>query len=221
MDLARELRALAERVDWPPTPALRLELAPRRRSGRRLAVALALVLAAVAVAFAVPQSRAALLRLLHLGAVTVQVVGTLPPAQERPLGADLGPVISAARARQLLPGLLLPPLPVEPTLHSRGGPAVALVFALDGKPVLLSEYGYGAGFVKKIALGSTGVESTDVNGATAFWISGQQHDVFFPGTSPRLAGNVLVWQRGAVTYRLEGTLSKREALELARSLRHV
>ena len=35
-----------------------------------------------------------------------------------------------------------------------------------------------------------------------------------------VAGNVLVWERGSVTYRLEGTLSKSAALELARSLRH-
>lgn len=222
MDLARELSALAAHVEWPETPALRLELAPRRSRARRpLALALAAILVAAAVAFAVPQSRAALLRFFHLGAVTIQVVDTLPAAEERPLGADLGPVISLARAKQALPGLLLPPLEEQPPLHTKGGPTVALVFELDGKPVLLSEYGYGAGFINKIASGTTGIESTNVNGATAFWISGPQHDVFFPGTSPRLAGNVLVWERGSVTYRLEGTLGRSAALRLARALRHV
>jgi hypothetical protein len=220
MDLARELSALAAHVEWPETPALRLELAPRRRARRPLAVALAALLFAVAVAFAVPQSRAALLRFFHLGAVTIQVVDRLPAAQERPLGADLGPVVSLARAKHVLPGLLLPPLAAPPPLHTKGGAAIALVFELDGKPVLLSEYGYGAGFIKKIAGGATGIEPASVNGAMAFWLSGPQHDVFFPGTSPRLAGNVLVWERGAVTYRLEGTLDKSAALRLARELRH-
>jgi hypothetical protein len=221
MDLARELSALAEQVEWPATPVLRpaLAAAPRRR--RRLAAALVLAgLLALAVAFAVPQSRAAILRFLHLGAVTIQVVDKLPAAQERPLGAGLGPVITPADAKTLLPELLLPPLSSQPPLHHPGGAAVALVFELDGRPVLLSEYGYGAGFIKKLVSDATGIEWTDVDGATAAWISGASHNVYFPGTTPRLAGNVLVWERGSVTYRLEGTLTRSAALELARSLRH-
>jgi hypothetical protein len=222
MDLARELSALAAHVEWPATPELRLalELAPRRRSRVIAAVAVAALLA-LAVAFAVPQSRAAILRFFHLGAVTIQVVDKLPAAEERPLSAGLGPVISRADAKALLPGLLLPPLAIQPPLHRPGGPAIALVFQLDGRPVLLSEYGYGGGFIKKLVSGATRVEWTYVDGAMAAWISGASHDFFFPGTSPRLAGNVLVWERGSVTYRLEGTLTKSAALELARSLRHL
>ena len=224
MDLARELSALAAHVEWPATPELRLSLegVPRRRSRRAVfaAVALAAVLA-VGVAFAVPQSRAALLRFLHLGAVTIMVVDELPAAQERPLTAGLGPVISRADAEALVPDLLLPALAPEPPLHSLGGATVSLVFELDGKPVLLSEYGYGAGFIKKVVSGAGSVEFTSVDGATAAWIPGP-HNLYLPGTAPRLAGNVLVWERGSVTYRLEGpTLSRSAALELARSLRHV
>ncbi len=221
MDLARELTRLAEHVEWPATPALRPVLEPRR-DRRRLALAAALAaLLALAVAFAVPQSRAAILRFFHLGAVTIQVVDTLPPAQERPLGADLGPVVTLAEAKQLVRGLLLPQLAPEPVLHRPGGAAVALVFQFGGKPVLLSEYGYGSGFIKKMTGGASHVEPTTVDGATAVWISGTAHDVFFPGTTPRLAGNVLVWESGSVTYRLEGTLTESAALELARSLRRV
>ena len=223
MDLARELSALAAHVEWPATPELRLSLepAPRRRSRRALFAAVALaVLLGVGVAFAVPQSRAAILRFLHLGAVTVRIVDTLPPAQERPLSVGLGPVISLADAKRLVPDLLLPPLATRPSLHGAGGNAVALVFKVDGKPVLLGEYAYGPYLIKKIAGGATGVEWLDFDGAPALWISGAGHNVYFPGTSARLAGNVLVWERGSVTYRLEGTLSKSAALELARSLRH-
>src|SRR5258708_36086623 len=125
MDLARELRALAEHVEWPATPELQLELTPRR-SRRRPALALAFpVVLAIAVAFAVPQSRAAILRLFHLGAVTVRVVDTLPPAQERPLSAGLGSVISLAEAKRLVPDLLRPSLPAPPPLRALGGDAAA------------------------------------------------------------------------------------------------
>src|SRR5712691_6181625 len=197
MDLARELSALAAHVEWPATPELRLSLEPAPRGRSRRAVF-------AGVAFAVPQSRAAILRFFHLGAVRIQVVGKLPAAQERPLTAGLGPVISRADAKTRLPGLLLPRLVPEPPLHSPGGPTVSLVFESGGEPVLLSEYGYGAGFLKKfVANGGRGVEFTDVGGAPGAWIPGG-HDVFVPGTTPRLAGNVLVWERGAVTYRLEG-----------------
>src|SRR5690349_1909994 len=91
MDLARELTRLD--VDWPVTPELRLDLAPRRRRWWIVAVALAAVLA-IATAFAVPQSRGAILRFFHLGAAHVEVVDTLPPAEQRPLEEGLGQVVS-------------------------------------------------------------------------------------------------------------------------------
>ena len=151
MDLARELSALAAHVEWPATPELRLSLepVPRRRSRRAVFAAVAFAaLLAVGVAFAVPQSRAAILRFFHLGAVTIQIVDRLPAAQERPLTAGLGPVIGRAEAKQLIPDLLLPALTPPPLLHSPGSATIALVFELDGEPVLLSEFGYGGGFIK-------------------------------------------------------------------------
>ena len=118
MDLERELRGLA--VAWPETPELRLELAARVRSRRPLllAVAVALVVAALAAAVAVPQSRGAILRFLHLGGVTVEVVDTLPSAQERPLAAGLGPVVTTAEARRRLGAapLLAPGVAPRPLL---------------------------------------------------------------------------------------------------------
>src|SRR5260221_14559124 len=140
MDLAGELTRLAEHVEWPATPALRPVLEPRRDL-RRLALAVALAaLLALAVAFAVPQSRAAILRFFHLGAVTIQVVDTLPPAQERPLGADLGPVVTLAEAKRLVRGLLLPQLAPEPVPHRPAGAAAPLVFQAGAKPGRLSGY---------------------------------------------------------------------------------
>src|SRR5919201_3159276 len=109
-----ELRTLE--IAWPETPAFRLDFPPRRRARWPLAVAVAL--AAVAAAFAVPQSRGAILRFLHLGAVTIERVGRLPAAEERPLGAGLGPVVTPAVASaQLGRPLLIPDLHPLPPLH--------------------------------------------------------------------------------------------------------
>ena len=78
-----------------------------------------------------PQSRGAILRFLHLGGETIEFVDTLPPAEERPLTAGLGPVVSLAKARELVPGLALPPLAEQPQLH-QSGTVVSLVFRQDG-----------------------------------------------------------------------------------------
>ncbi len=90
MDLERELSALE--VAWPETPVFRLAL-PERRRRRWPVVAVALAAAiAIAAAFAVPSSRGAILRFLHLRGVVIERVERLPAAQERPLGAGLGAV---------------------------------------------------------------------------------------------------------------------------------
>jgi hypothetical protein len=218
MDLARELRRLE--VEWPQTPELGAELAPRRRSRRRLLViALAVLVVAVAAALAVPQSRGAILRFLHLGAVTIERVDTLPPAEDRPLEAGLGPVVTQQQASQAVRRLLLP-RGAPPRLHRTFGNAISMVLTWKGEPVLLSELG-DIIFFKKAASGGTDVEPVRVDGHYGVWLHGARHDVFFPGTSPRLAGDTLVWFDGeATTYRIEGrSLTLDAALELARSLR--
>ena len=218
MELESELTALAAEIEWPQTPALRPELAPRARhrwGDRRLAlaVAAALAAAALAAAFAVPQSRGAILRFLGLGAVHVEFVERLPAAQERPLAEGLGPTISAAVARDVLGR---PPLlpPVASALHAQAG-IVSLLFLHDGNPVLLSEIGRDGRLLKKIATTTTSTRWQRVGNDPAIWIA-DRHVVVFPHAAPRLAGHVLVWQHGKLTLRLEGAhLSLRDALRLA------
>jgi hypothetical protein len=221
MDLERELRALE--LAWPRTPELRLELgARRRRSLRPWLIAVALLLVALVAAFAVPQSRGAILRFLHLGGVTIELVHQLPAARDRPLGAYLGELATQAQAeRALRHPLRVPPVEPLPPLHLDQG-AVSLVFLDRGRPVLLSEIGYSDPVILKKAIGgSTSIRGVSVEGGPGFWISGSQHVFMFPGAPPRLAGNVLLWQAHGLTLRLEGRgLTQARAVELAGLLRN-
>jgi hypothetical protein len=222
MNLEPELRALATEIAWPETPPLRPQFEPRRRQLRRpLLVAVAAGLSALAVAFAVPQSRAAILRFLHLGAVTIQFVDRLPAAQERPLGAHLGRTVPLATARGALQDkLLLPPLTPPPPLHESEG-IISMLFRYHGETVLLSEiYIHGNGLLKKLYGLGTHVTPVLVGRDPGVWISGAPHVHVFPSAPPRLAHNVLIWQNGALTLRLEGrALTKATAETLARALR--
>jgi len=220
-DLEQTLRALAAEIEWPEMPDLagRLELEPsgRRRRRRLVLVAIAAALLAIAIAFAVPPARSSILRFLHLGGVTVERVSVLPPAEERPLAADLGGPVSAARARAILGGpFRVPPVAGAPTLHERDGTVSALL--ADRGPVLLTETAF-TGLMKKLSATSE-VESVQVApGIAGLWIAGPAHVFYGPDLPPRLAANVLLWEQGGVTYRLEGrSLTKERALELARAI---
>lgn len=221
MELERELKTLAGEIAWPPPPSDRPSLEPRRgHFPRQLLVTAAVVVVAVAAAFAVPQSRAAILRFLHLGGVTIQFVDTLPAVQEQSLAATLGPTLSTSEARGLLGGtLLLPSTSTAPPLHANGQ-IVSLLFLNRGQPILVSEAHTGSAiFLKKLASLNTTATTVRVATDPGLWLSGAPHVVFFPGAPPRLAGNVLLWQHGPLTLRLESrNLTESQAIEVARSL---
>jgi hypothetical protein len=208
--MERELAAL--QVEWPATPdvASRLELAPRR-SRRWVAVAAIAIAVAIGAAFAVPQSRSAILRFLHLRGVSVEQVETLPLAEQRPLAAALGPVVGDAEAQRVLGAPFLPRR--HGTLYDRGG----FVSTLLSGPVLLTEFG-APEMLKKFA--EARVEWIEVApGVQGIWLAGPRHVVLFPGLPPRYAGNVLVWADDRVTYRLEGhSLDRDSAVLLAREI---
>jgi hypothetical protein len=204
LDLERELSGLS--VVWPETPAFAFAV-ERRRARWPFVVAVALV--AVAAAFAVPQSRGAILRFLDLGGVTIERVDVLPPAQERSLAAGLGPVVTRAQAARVLGR---PPLvPADVPLHLNAG-VVSLLLEVHGRPVLLSEVrSQGPALLHKLVGGQTDVEPVP-HGA---WLSGAPHVFLFPGASPRLAGDTLLVERGGLLLRIEGpALTKSEALRI-------
>ena len=223
--LERALTALGAEVEWPETPSVVLRLdaaAPRARVWwRPVVVACAAAALAVAVAFAVPPARSAILDFFGLGGVTVERVSTLPAAEERPLAADLGAPITPEAAELVLGApVVLPESRGRIRLYQRGG-TVSAIFATP-EPVLVSEFrpGFDASVVKKLAGMTSTVEWVPITDQVqGLWIAGDEHVVFWAETPPRLAGNVLVWERDGITYRLEGkTLTKERALELARDM---
>jgi hypothetical protein len=64
-----------------------------------------------------------------------------------------------------------------------------------------------------------------VHGEAAYWVTGEHWLIFYDstgreqvGSSRFIGGNVLIWQRGDVTYRLETDLPLEEAVRIAESI---
>jgi len=181
-ELEARLRALAADVEWPPTPdlerAVRARPAARAPAGRsrrrRLLAALlaALVLLPAAGAVAFPRARADVLEWLGLRNVTVRRVPAPPPAARPELEADLGRLVTLARAERAagfaaaLPAALGPPDRVR-----LGARRISLVYApRPGLPPLAgvdaglivteSRGGIRGQYLRKLLLGGTDVEGS-------------------------------------------------------------
>ena len=240
-ELELQLRDLGRSLAYPQTPDLaggvRARLAERPRPWWRartrrhgLAIALAVLAVAVAAVMAVPPARTSILRLLRIGSATVERVETLPPARERPLTAGLGRAVPIDEGARLAGFRMLLPPPGErvESLYVRDRVQSALFDVPGAGPVLLTEIA-GSGqfdFAKKFSAPRTSIEEVSINGAFGIWMTGARHVVTFEDRSgrvqqftTRLAGNVLLWTRGDLTLRLEGELTKEQAVELAESVR--
>jgi hypothetical protein len=241
-ELEHLLVELGRTMREPEPPAVARRAAGRLRRERvrprwprvRLAVAVALVAGAVAAVAAVEPARTSILRFFHLGGVTVERVEkpNLPPVSPRgPLAP--GREVSLARARGSVSfPVLVPeryPSPSHVLLYRSDPPGgqVSLVYGSLERPRLLVTEFLGMrveGVFDKKAGRRTSVEQVQVGGAPGIWLGGAKHQFSFldgDGTTrtyeTRLAGNTLVWERGALTLRLEGDLSKPAAIRLARS----
>ena len=100
--------------------------------------------------------------------------------------------------------------------------------AQTGVGVLITEVrgSFDAQFIGKFAGANTKVEQLTVNGVSGVWIEGAPHQLFYrrlngeivPDTL-RLAGNVLLWNDGAILLRIEAEIPKDAALRIAASMR--
>jgi hypothetical protein len=216
---------------------------------RRLAVVgLAAVLLAAAVLVASPGTREAVARRLGLRGVGIELGGPPPPTvTTRPgerLDLGLGQRVTLEEARRrvgfpvLVPGAagFRQPAAVYVNEAVPVGGRVDLVYrARPGLPaspftdvgLLVTEFrGQPTpDFIKKVARAGL-VEEVTVDGQPGYWFSGEPHFFTYLDATgqvrdeqTRLAGNTLIWQRGDLTLRIEGEISRQEALALARSMR--
>ena len=239
-ELEQELLALGRALDVPQAPdlvpAVLSGIATRRlRPGRRRVVLVlaALALAALVASLAIPDARSALLRFLQIGGARIELVDELPVVSPSPAELELmlGQRVSIDEARSSASFELLE-LDDEPDavyLGDRGS-----VWFLYGRPdaarLLVAqtpELEVDEPFIlKKLAASGTSVEPLTVRGEPAYFLSGAPHVVMlldeFGVTYPesaRLAQDVLVWEENGRTIRLEGDLTRDDALEIAEALR--
>ncbi|MDP9482633.1 MAG: hypothetical protein M3P84_05350, partial [Chloroflexota bacterium] len=99
-----------------------------------------------------------------------------------------------------------------------GRPVAIIVMEFPG---LLDE-----GYLKKIVEPGTTIQTQTVNGHEGFWIAGAPHELFYVDPNQaaahdviRIVGNVLAWNDGDLTFRIEGARDLATALRIAESVR--
>jgi hypothetical protein len=244
-DLEQRLLTLGAALEVPPAPDLaatlpsllrdrraatvRARLIPSAvRPRRALALALAAILLLAGAAMAVTATRHAILRVLGLRGVQIERVPTLPRVPPSPAGrgARLGlgariPFADARHAAQFTALLPARPVPVYLAQDVPGGRISMLI-----GPAMVTEF-RGSSFpvVYKLVGQGTRLRQLRFDGGPAVYLTGAPHEVLFQTADGsvqsdrvRLAGNVLLWQHGPVTVRIEGTHSLAQALKVARSV---
>jgi hypothetical protein len=229
LELGQAIEPLARR--GPPGWSL-------RRRGRPFVLALVAL-----IALTVSTVAAAVLGLPGLRFEFVPTAPT-PNVEADPthLRASLGIPTTLADAQSkvdftiLVPASLGPPDDVFLGSTNRARGRVVLLYRGTGSPVLTGDIAFlviefaGAldtGFdTKWISSGDTHVVPVETNGAQGFWFSGAPHVYEYlneiagiNGPTRRQVGDVLVWERAGVVYRIESPLGMEKTRDIAATLR--
>ena len=233
------LRDLAGRLDYPPerdlVPSVAARLRPRRNLWRRSPVLLAAVL--------VLGGTAAVATGLIIRGVEIRrtPTPTVAPAPRTIEDLALGEPIALQKARRAVdfgvavPSVLGPPDLVFLGTEPAGGRVTllyrpradlprdattdigALLTVFRGRP--------DHDLLRKEVGPDTHLRFVRVGQAQGIWITGAPHTLVFLDDegepfpdSARLAGNVLLWEVGDLTYRLEADVDLDRALAIARSI---
>jgi hypothetical protein len=162
------------------------------------------------VALAVPPARSAILDFFGIGGVEIRRVETLPrlPAER----AAPGVRVPLDEARDSVVFDVVAPEGYRSVYLADG----IVTFVWPDR--LLMELRGDEPLLKKVLEQDSTIAWLDVDGYPGVWIEGPPHGLYLPGGDARLAGNVLIWVRDGVTFRLEGDLTRERALELAGTL---
>lgn len=233
--------------DLAPVIRLRIKPARSWTESRwAMAAALAIVVLAALLAYTPSRDVIADWLNLHVRLQRANTLPTPSPLPPGPLGQRLGlggrTTLDAARAqvtwKVLVPGSLGDPDEVYLQSPTFGPPQgeVTLVYATrpgiatsgqTGVAALITEARgrWNSQFFGKIVGPDTTIEEVTVGGHPGLWISGQPHTFFFIDDAGnvrdetlRLATNTLVVDFGGTVIRIEGDLTKAQALEIALSL---
>jgi hypothetical protein len=216
-----------------------------RRAWQPVAAAIALVLTVfIGSLVAFPTVRETVADWLGLRGIGITIVPSLSPLPTRHGALALGAPMSLEQARATVDWPIL--VPDDPALGPPdevyvdrtvlGGGAVSLVWsARPGYPAASTT---GAGllitelkariderYFQKVLGPGTTVERVHVGAAPGYWISGEPHELIVVDArgdavfqQVRLAGDVLMWEAGDVTVRVESALTRDDAIRLGSSI---
>ncbi|MBG6065515.1 hypothetical protein [Micromonospora ureilytica] len=235
-DLERELRDLSAWLETPEPPDVRAQVRARLdRPARRWRALVAAALVALIVAVVLPPTRVAIADavagLLRFAGVSIATAPapTPPGGTASPLPGQRAVALDeaqrAVRFPIRLPARLGPPERVLVAGPDATGRYRVATLLYDGGALRVDAFDgrLNLSFHKEVI--PPGAEWVQVNGDFAVWVDGPHVLSYVDraggirSETARLAASTLIWQDNDVSYRLEGDLTKTEAIEIAGSLR--
>jgi hypothetical protein len=242
-ELELALVELGRAIEYPSTPELAPHVRTRLAEGRRprfrlaerrtLVMVLAVLAVAVGALMAVPGTRAAILDFFGLRGVRIERVETLPtvPRQRDLL---LGERVTLDEARERVDFQLIVPddLGEPDEVYFRDYPVggmVSFVYgsAKDPRALFTQFRATVEDVIFKKAIVETEIEPVTVEGQPGYFISGAAHVFGYTDAEGQIqledlhlvVDNVLVWEHGPLTLRLEADVTRGDALRIAGSVR--
>lgn len=237
------VRDTARDLPYPPTPNISQAVTPAKSETGRAVARWRLAAAALVIALlAVPEVRAAVLSVLRIGGMQIIFVEpTVTPTLQASRTPRPTPTPEWLASALDLPGettleqvqkqvnfpILLPSelgMPDKLYLQQFGGPVITLVWLAPNQPDTLAyvlQIFDPRAAASKLVPFNAGERPVTVNGKRGYWIPNAHEVVFFgpQGDFRRLVrANVLVWEMGRITYRLETQQPQKDAVRIAESL---